>query len=32
MTVSAICGRLENTPVVFSTLMAVTTRSQLNPA
>ena len=31
-TVSAICGRLENTPVVVSTLMAVTTRSQLRPA
>ena len=32
MVVSAICGRLEKTPVVFSTLMAVTTRFQLNPA
>src|SRR5581483_8096688 len=31
-TVSAICGRLENTPVVVSTLMAVTTRHQLSPA
>ena len=32
ITVSAICGRLENTPVVVSTLMAVTTRHQLRPA
>ena len=31
-TVSAICGRLENTPVVVSTLMAVTMRVQLRPA
>src|SRR5262245_3973236 len=30
--VKAICGRLENTPVVVSTLMAVTTRHQLKPA
>ena len=32
MMVSAICGRLEKTPVVLSTLMAVTTRPQLKPA
>src|SRR5438105_1289492 len=31
ITVSAICGRLENTPVVVSTLMAVITRRQLKP-
>ena len=30
-TVSAICGRLENTPVVVSTLIAVMTRFQLSP-
>src|SRR5436190_5675814 len=31
ITVSAICGRLENTPVDVSTLMAVTRRRQLKP-
>src|SRR5207248_1564830 len=31
ITVKAICGRLENTPVVVSTLIAVTTRRQLKP-
>src|SRR5262245_49997620 len=32
ITVSAICGKLENTPVDVSTLMAVPTRHQLRPA
>src|SRR5262245_10282848 len=32
ITVSAIWGRLEYTPVVVSTLMAAMTRLQLNPA
>ena len=31
MTVRAICGRLENTPVEVSTLMAVPTRHQESP-
>src|SRR6185503_20610953 len=31
ITVIAICGRLQNTPVAVSTLIAVTTRPQLKP-